>query len=106
MHFFAKGKPVLPIRFDEARKEARFTLRDKNHRFYVVTTCLEQYELLQANPGQEVLAIGTAYSFKIGVTHQVGFKPMILLPLTKNSTEQVEQIITQLVKFSLNDMQV
>jgi hypothetical protein len=103
MYFFTTGKPALPIRFDDKRQEARFTLKDKNHRYYVVTTCMEQYELLKAHPNQELLIIGTAYSFKVGFAHQVGFKPMLLLPLNGN-VEEVKSIAAQLVKSTLEEV--
>lgn len=102
MYFFATGKAAPPVHFDQKRQEARFTLRDKNHRFYVVTTCVEQFELLQSNPDQEILIIGTVFSFLADdrKNHRVGFRPMLLLPLNGDKS-QAEQIVTQLVKSSL-----
>lgn len=102
MYFFAIGKAASPVHFDSIRQEARFTLRDKNHRFYVVTTCVEQYETLRDHPDQEILVIGTVFSFlgENRKTHLVGFRPMLLLPLNGN-LDQAEQIATQLIKFSL-----
>lgn len=105
MYFIATGKPAPPVKIDPIRHEARFTLRDKNHRFYVVTTCIEQVEMLQQYPDQEILMIGTVFSFLGGdkKNHRVGFRPMLLLPLNGN-IEQAEQVATQLVKFSLRNV--
>jgi hypothetical protein len=102
MYFFATGKAAPPVHFDSKRQEARFTLRDKNNRFYVVTTCVEQYEMLLTNPDQEILVIGTVFSFQErgARSHRVGFRPMLLLPLN-GDIDQAEQITIQLVKFSL-----
>lgn len=104
MYFIATGRPAPPVHFDPKRQEARFTLRDKNHRFYVVTTCVEQFEMLQQHPDQEILIIGTVFSFLgEGRNHRVGFRPMLLLPLN-GDTQQAEQMVTQLVKFSLRSI--
>ena len=104
MYFIATGKPAPPVKIDPIRQEARFTLRDKNHRFYVITTSVEQVETLQNHPDQEILVIGTVFSF-LGddKNHRVGFRPMLLLPLNGN-IEQAEQVATQLVKFSLRNV--
>lgn len=106
MYFFATGKAAPPVHFDSIRQEARFTLRDKNHRFYVVTTCVEQYEALRDHPDQEILVIGTVFSF-LGENrkkHLVGFRPMLLLPLIDGNTDQAEQVVTQLIKFNLRSI--
>lgn len=107
MNFFTTGRAVHPIRFDLERQEARFTLRDKNHRFYVVTTSVEQYELMKSISDQELLIVGTAFSFleRAYKVHRVGFKPMLLMPLD-GDIGQAEQIITQLVKFTLSGLRV
>lgn len=105
MYFFATGKAMPPVHFDHERQEARFTLRDKNHRFYVVTTSEEQYELLKCHPDQEMLIIGTVFSFleKNTRAHRVGFKPMVLLPMN-GDTEQAKQVAVQLIKFTLDSV--
>lgn len=110
MYFFATGKAAPPVHFDSKRQEARFTLRDKNHRFYVVTTSLEQYETIRANPEMEILVIGSVFSFRCQETdgcrnHRVGFKPMLLLPLNGN-IEEAERITAQLVKYTLKTMTI
>lgn len=107
MFFFTTGKAAPPVHFDSQRQEARFTLRDKNHRFYVVTTSLEQYEMIRANPEAEILVIGSVFSYRCGEghcrNHRVGFKPMLLLPLNGN-IDEAERITAQLVKYTLKSV--
>lgn len=105
MYFFTTGKAAPPVQFDVQRQEARFTLRDKNNRFYVVTTSAEQYQILQEQPEAEILLIGSVFSFRDrdNKTHRVGFKPMLLLPLN-GDIKEAERIIVQLVKFTLKSV--
>jgi hypothetical protein len=66
---------------------------------------MEQYDFLKANPEQELLVIGSVFSFRCSEgnchAHRVGFRPMLLMPLNNGNLEQAEQIMAQLVKFSL-----
>lgn len=107
MFFFTTGKAAPPVHFDSKRQEARFTLRDKNNRFYVVTTSLEQYQTIQENQDAEILVIGSVFSFRCQDkdcrNYRVGFKPMLLLPLNGN-IEEAERITAQLVKYAFNEV--
>lgn len=107
MYFFTTGKAAPPVHFDSKRQEARFTLRDKNNRFYVVTSSIEQYETIRANPETEILVIGSVFSYRCGEgqcrNHRVGFRPMLLLPLNGN-IEEAERIAAQLVKYTLKSV--
>lgn len=107
MFFFTTGKAAPPVHFDSKRQEARFTLRDKNHRFYVVTTSMEQYQVIRDNPEVEILVIGSVFSYRCGEgqcrNHRVGFKPMLLLPLN-GDLDPAKQVIAQLVKSTLDNM--
>lgn len=108
MLFFISGKVAHPIRFDDVRQEARFTMRDKNDRFYFVTCDPDQYHLLKRHQDHELIMIGKAFSFPGGDNnsrkHQVGFEPIVLFPV-KESTRQGE-VIQQVVRFLLNNAQV
>lgn len=108
MYFFTTGKVALSVHFDQKRQEARFTLRDKNNRFYIITTSIEQFETLQASPDAEILLIGSVFSFRCmnkGCNnYRVGFKPMLLVPLINGNIEQAEQLTVQLVKYSLKSI--
>lgn len=104
-YFFAVGQPAPPVDFDEVNKKARFLLRDKNNRFYVVTTSLEQFNAIRRNPDARFLIVGTLFSFKMGNDRdwRTGFRPMILEPLNGDNRDLFHRLAVQLIESGIDE---
>jgi hypothetical protein len=107
-YFFAVGKPAPPVDFDDENKKARFLLRDKNNRFYVVTTSLEQFNTMRSNPEAKFLIVGTLFSFRMGNERdwRIGFRPMILEPLNGDNRDLFHRVAVQLIESGIEDEEI
>lgn len=82
----AVGVVAPPIRVNKRKRQATFTIKVDNDRFFITTVGLEHYERMKEfaenKESPKVMVLGHAFSYrsrKCG-THHVGIQPIILVP--------------------------
>jgi hypothetical protein len=91
------GTVIPPIRVDNRRQSASFTLKVDDDRFFVATVGLGQYERMSAAQGSanlQLLVLGFAYSYrshKCG-QHHVGIEPLILVSLADVPGDELDHL--------------